>query len=373
MKKIAFSMTVPMALRAFMVDHIRALSEYYDVTVFTNLSNDDCSDLFDESVKLVHIPFARNPHPRWDFKCVRMLAGELRKGRFDSVHSMTPKAGLITMAAAWWVSIPIRIHMFTGQVWAARKGGFWRMVYKMVDRLMGFFATDLYADSPSQRLFLIDEKVISTCRVLGDGSVNGVDCNRFSPDIECSKSTRSKFNIPDDVTVFGFLGRLHIEKGLLDLVEAFAQLDSERTCLLLVGPDEGGIEDRVRDQYGMVSDRIIFAGSTPTPENYYPAFDVFCIPSYREGFGSAVIEAAACGVPALASRIYGLTDAVEDGVTGLMHDPRDISGILDGLRRYYEDRELALRLGENSRQRVIEKFQNHRLVEAMIAEYRNLL
>ncbi len=373
MKKICFTMTVPSALRAFMTDHVRALAKTYDVTVFCNFSSDDCTDLFDSSVKLVHIPFERPIRLLKDFKCLFLMVFFLRKGGFDSVHSVMPKTGLLTMLAGWIAHVPVRIHMFTGQVWVVRTG-FWRAVLKSMDRLIALFATDIYADSPSQLDFLVAEKVVKTGSVLGDGSVNGVDCERFKPDVDARQAVRTQFNILNEALVFGFMGRLNRDKGINDLVEAFASSHvANRSHLLLVGPDEEGIEEMIRERFPEVVQQVHFAGYTSEPEKYYPAFDVFCIPSYREGFGSSVIEAAACGVPALASRIYGLTDAVEENVTGLMHEPHDIEGIRAGLTRFSNDDALRLKMGEASRKRAIEKFSTERLVDAMTSEYERLL
>ncbi len=366
-------MTAPSALRAFMADPIRRLARKYEVSVFCNFSADACENLFDATVTRVHIPFERKIRPWADLRCLFQLSSALRRGRFDSVHSIMPKTGLLAMAAGWLAGVPVRVHMFTGQVWVTR-AGFWRMLLKSMDRLIAWFATDIYADSPSQRDFLVAEKVIRSGKVLGDGSVNGVDCDRFKPDPAARAAVRAQLGIPQDAVVFGFLGRLNTDKGIGDLVEAFASSSVAQSAhLLLVGPDEEGVEAMIRKKFPSMREKIYFAGSTDHPERYYPAFDVFCIPSYREGFGSSVIEAAACGVPALASRIYGLTDAVAEGVTGLMHAPHDVSEIRAGLETYAADSGMRQKISRAARQRVLDKFQTERLVEAMAHEYERLL
>jgi glycosyltransferase involved in cell wall biosynthesis len=290
-----------------------------------------------------------------------------------------PKTGLLAMNAAFFARVPVRIHTFTGQVWVTRTG-FWRFLLKTMDRVIALSATDVYADSPSQRDFLLEQKVIRSGKVLGDGSVSGVDSELFRPNTGFRRSIRDRFGISEETVVFGFVGRLNRDKGIYDLVNAFESLPVEAdACLLFVGADEEGIEQQVREALcrnavaSNVWKKIHFAGHTSEPERFYAAFDVFCMPSYREGFGSSVIEAAACGVPALVSRIYGLTDAVAEGETGLMHDPGDIEGIRLGLERFLNDASLRHRMGRVARQRVLEKFSRDRLVHAMIEEYEQLL
>ena len=371
-RKIAFVLTAPSALRAFMGDHIRALAQRYEVTVYCNFSADPCRNLFEESVRLVHIPFARKISPLQDTACFLWLLGELRKGKFFSIHSVMPKTGLLGMVAGWLVRIPVRIHLFTGQVWVTKKG-MSRAFLKMLDTWIAWCSTVLYVDSPSQRDFLLSEGVIRSGCVLGDGSVNGVDPDRFKPDEASRSYVRKLHQIPADAVVFGFLGRLNRDKGVLDLVKAFSMSALQgRAVVLFVGPDEDGIEELVRTQHGEIEKHIRFAGFTPEPEKVVPAFDVFCIPSYREGFGSSVIEAAACGVPALASRIYGLTDAVVENVTGLMHEPGNIHEISEGLKRFAADEPLRRQMGKAARERVWSRFSTERLVSQMVQEYEKL-
>lgn len=120
-------------------------------------------------------------------------------------------------------------------------------------------------------------------------------------------------------------------------------------------------------------DRVRFVGMTDRPEDYMAAADIFCLPSYREGFGSVVIEAAAVGVPAVASRIYGLSDAVDDGETGLLHTPGDIAAIESTLRILVSDGDLRTRMGTRARERAVTQFAASRVVAAQMAFYDDLL
>jgi glycosyltransferase involved in cell wall biosynthesis len=103
------------------------------------------------------------------------------------------------------------------------------------------------------------------------------------------------------------------------------------------------------------------------------AADIFCLPSYREGFGMTIIEAAACAVPAVASRIYGITDAVEDGKTGLLFPAGDVAALTQALLKLLEDRDLRQQMGEAARVRALELFPGQKITGEMLALYGELL
>jgi glycosyltransferase involved in cell wall biosynthesis len=232
-------------------------------------------------------------------------------------------------------------------------------------------------DSPSQRDFLLAEGVLDGghAGVLADGSVCGVDGERFRPDANARALVRSELGVPDTAVLLLYLGRLNRDKGIADLAAAFVSLASRHPdlWLLLVGPDEEEMQARVRTACSAWLDRVRFVGFTDQPVRFMAAADVFCLPSYREGFGSSVIEAAACGVPAVASRIYGLTDAVREGETGLLHPPGDTATLATQIERLVGDASLRRDMGGAARIRVLRDFSQARLTGALRNFYANVL
>jgi glycosyltransferase involved in cell wall biosynthesis len=371
--RIAFVTTIPGTIRAFMLPHLTELVKKYDIILYSNFQTDAADDLqilFEGlPVRIVHVAFERKIRPLADLKSWWALFWHLRRDRPASLHSMMPKTGLVATTAGMIARIPIRVHMFTGQVWASEKG--WRrQLLKSLDRLTAWSASHILTDSPSQRDYLIGNGFPDRIAVLGAGSVSGVDLDRFKPDPAMHMQMRAAYGIGKEDLVFGFLGRLNRDKGVADLLAAFEGSNLPSNChLMLVGPDEENLVQMVDQIKEPIKARIHMCGHTDRPQDYLSAFDVYCLPSYREGFGTSVIEAAACGVPALVSRIYGLTDAVKDNETGLFHPAGDVAAIASGLVQFATDAPLRKKLGDSARKRVETQFNQDLLVSEMSGFY----
>ena len=193
--------------------------------------------------------------------------------------------------------------------------------------LVVLLATDILVVSHSQRNFLISEGVLppGKGRVIGTGSTCGVDPLRFHPDQDARQVLRDELGIAQDAKVILFVGRLNRDNGIPELATAFAAIAEQHPDveLLLVGAEEDVPFARIQEICHASRARLHYVSFTATPERYTVAADIFCLPSYREGFGMMIIEAAACGVLAVASRIYGITDAVDDGKAGLLFPAGD--------------------------------------------------
>jgi lipopolysaccharide/colanic/teichoic acid biosynthesis glycosyltransferase/glycosyltransferase involved in cell wall biosynthesis len=365
-----------MTVRAFLRRQIAAMQEQYDVTLVVNRPSAALVRELGPSVVVRHLAIRRETSPLRDLLCLVALVRLMRASRFDLVHSLTPKAGLLAMSAAWAARVQVRVHTFTGQVWATRSG-FQRAGLKLVDRVIAAAATFTLADSPSQRAFLAAQRVapVSKIAVLGHGSVSGVDTTRFRPDAAARRSVRQAVGIPERDTVLLFVGRLQRDKGVLDLARAFAMIAARHPeiRLLVVGPDEQHLSAEMRALCGPHHERLHFCGYTHSPELHMAASDVLCLPSYREGFGSVIIEAAAVGLPAVASRIYGIVDAVVEGSTGLLHEPGDVNGLAAQLERVVVDHEFRRSLGLAAQTRAARDFSPDTLAAAVLGVYRDLL
>jgi glycosyltransferase involved in cell wall biosynthesis len=372
--KICFVATVDTAITSFLANHLRELAKLYELTIITNTSNPALLSEIGVDANLIQINFSRKIVLVADIYCLIRLIQIFMKNRFSSIHSITPKAGLLAMLAGKLCFIPTRVHTFTGQVWAINHG-FNRLFLKLFDRLIANLATFNIVDSPSQQKFLINENILTIHKsvVFGLGSVSGVDLTRFKPNKKIFSEIRNSLLIPDDAFVFIYLGRLSKDKGILDLANAFSTIENKNVYLLFVGPDEGGFVDQIKRINVRKLDRIKFLGFTKEPERYLACSNVLCLPSYREGFGSVIIEAAAMGIPSIASRIYGIVDATIHNQTGILHRPGDIDGLKLAMDKMLQDQDLYKRLSSGSRRRAIERFDAAIITSEWINFYKSHL
>jgi len=365
-----------MTLRTFLVAQLVAMQARYDITVVVNTANPALLDELGVIARLEALPIQRAIAPLSDLRCLARLIRLMRRERFDLVHSMTPKAGLLAMVAAWIARVPVRIHTFTGQVWATRTG-IARAALKWIDTAMARAATFTLADSQSQRSFLASEGVVSASKiaVLANGSVSGVDATRFRPDPVRRGIVRESLGVPMTDVVLLFVGRINRDKGVMDLARAFAILADRRADirLLMVGPDEESLTGAISNVCSRHLARLHFCAYANAPEDFMTASDILCLPSYREGFGTVIIEAAAVGLPTVASRIYGVVDAVVDGKTGLLHEPADLDGLAGQLERLMSSPELRRSLGAEARARAVRDFSQSTMTSAVLDVYSRLL
>ncbi len=374
MKKICFVLTAEFAVKAFMLKHIKTLSKYFEVTVIVNTQNPYLLKELGLNAKLIPMNIAREISPIVDFICLLKLSLIFLTKRYDAVHSITPKAGLLAMLAALITLTRHRIHTFQGEVWVTKQG-LLRWLLISLDKLVAKIATQIIVVSQSERDFLISHNIINNEKsiVFNQGSIAGVDLTRFRQDSVQRKNLRTKLGLQNDDVVYLFIGRINRDKGILDLVEAFSLVNNPKCHLMIVGPDEHGLNQTIKSTLKTKKSSLHIFPETDRPEDYMVAGDVLCLPSYREGFGVVIIEAAAVGIPAIASRIYGITDAIVDKETGLLHEPQNINEIKDQIESLASDTKLRVKLGSQARDRVIKDFNSGLIAQAWVNFYQEKL
>ena len=279
------------------------------------------------------------------------------------------------MTAGFIMRVPFRHHTFTGQVWANYKGSK-RSLFKLIDKLIILISTRSFTDSISQSKYLEKEKVSKPGQlsVLGPGSIAGVNITRFYPDSHQRDIERENLSIPKNACVFLFLGRINLDKGVVDLITAFkdiSQITSD-TYLLVVGPDEDNLVPKLKKCSEKILHRVRFIGATSEPEKFMQCSDIFTLPSYREGFGTAIIEAAACGIPAVAYRIEGVVDAVQNEETGILVPAGSTQDFKAAMLQLCKDAEQRKYLGNNAMNRSRTQFSSEKISSAWSNFYETL-
>lgn len=375
-KRICFVVSSVFTASAFLRDHIEALSAEYDVYLVGNFTTDNIAIL--KEMKLVgykSIEIHRNIHIFKDLKSVFDLKDYLNRGSFFATHSVTPKAGLISAIASYLAKTPHRIHIFTGQVWHTKQGLF-KWMLKFLDKVIAKLNTHILVDGESQRQFLIENKIIKEASsfVLGKGSISGVNIDRFKANPEIRLKFRRALKL-DDKIVFGFLGRLNHDKGVDDLFEAYNRLCSElsNVYLLIIGSDEENMMSLVSNfKYLKLDVNFTYYGIAAEAEKILQALDVFCLPSYREGFGTSVLEAESLGIPVICSDTYGLMDAMLEGVTGLRHKVGQSNDLYNKMKFMAENEELRKKMGVNAAEYVLKNFSGAKITNEWLKFYHQI-
>ena len=374
-KRICFEVSSVLTAKFFLRFHIEKLSGEYDVYLVGNFSDDEIKSISYFNLKGVKsIAIERKINVVKDLIAIKNFVYYINEMKFDAIHSLAPKAGLIAAIAGKITNTKNRIHIFTGQVWHTKKGLF-KFLLKQLDKFIVLLNTKVLVDSYSQWDYLIKEGIINNQNslVLGKGSISGVDFNRFSPNVKLKEQLREEFNISNDTVVFLFMGRINNDKGVFDLANSFYSLLSNNKNILLffIGYDEEGCVDKIKKIIG--DDKYFkYYGSTDYPEKYIHVGDVFCLPSYREGFGTSIIEASSCKLAIICSDTYGLKDTIIDGETGMRHEVGNVSQLKNNMEILASNLELIQLYGKNGYEYVQKNFSSNFVSNEWLKFYRDI-
>jgi len=333
-----------------------------------------------EEIETLAVPMAREISPWRDLKSLVRLYRVIRRLRPSITNVGTPKAGLLAGMAAWLARVPCRFYTLRG-LRSETTRGLKRRILLLSERIACLCAHRVICVSESLRQRAVALGIVQPHRalVLGSGSSNGVDTSRFLLTpllLNRVAGLRQELKIPLEAQVVGFVGRLTRDKGVAELVKAFNRLceTSAVVWLLLVGDFEDGdpLPPDVRRTIETNS-KIIRTGFVPDATVYYQLMDVLALPSYREGFPNAILEAYAAGKPVVAARATGVVDAVVDGVTGVLVPVGDAESLAKGLESLLRNKDSAAAMGSAGRERVKREFQSERIWGALAREYSQLL
>jgi len=376
--KIIRTSTVPGSLDTFCRGLLSELQQECGYEVVAVSSPGDRLDTLAarEGVRTVSVPMERHISPLKDLKSLWRLVRVFRRERPTMVHSMTPKAGLLSMMAAWICRVPVRLHTFTGLVFPTATG-LTQKILVFTDRLTCACATHIVPEGEGVRNDLTSYRITAKpLKVLGHGNVRGIDLERFDPSLPEVIDSAAKIR-KEGVFTFIFIGRLVRDKGINELVLAFTELNREipDTRLILVGEQEPELDPLSPETLENISGcaSIEAVGRQNDVRPWLAASDALAFPSYREGFPNVVIEAGAMGLPSIVTDINGSREIVSHGVNGVIIPTRDRDALLTAMRNMIGQREDTAKMATAARPMVAGRFEQSFVRKCLKDYYKEIL
>lgn len=369
--KIIRSVTVPQSLGFCCDIMIRMRDKGYEMVAVSSPGEQLDSLGDNDSFRCVAVPMERQISLVKDVVSLLKMISVLKKEKPQIIHSMTPKAGLLSMVAGWLTGVPVRVHTFTGLVWPTSTG-LKRKVLMLTDKITCACATHIIPEGKGVMNDLINARITrKPMRVLGYGNIRGVDLERFNP-ARFSRMKSEKF-------VFLFVGRIVGDKGINELVEAFIRLNAEypNTVLNLVGSFEPELDPLKPETLRLIKDCSAILANGPKRDDdlvrEYVNADCFVFPSYREGFPNTVLEAGAMGLPCIVTDINGCNEIIEDGKNGIIIPYKDTKSLYEEMMHMYNDKEFRIQLSLSARQMIASRFDKAFVQKCQMDFYSEIL
>lgn len=375
--KIIRTATVPISLDILLKGQLQFLSETYEVIAVSGENEHLKNVKVREGVRTEAIEMQRNISPLKDLISLYNLFVFFKKEKPQIVHSITPKAGLLSMVAAYFAGVPIRIHTFTGLIFPTRTGVMQKILILM-DKIVCRFATTIYPEGQGVKEDLqkygITKKPL---KIILNGNVNGIDIDYFNPETvseETKSKLRQKLGISPNDFVFVFIGRLVADKGINEAIMAFKRFKNDEIKFLLVGPYEDNDPLLETTLAEISSNRnIITVGFQQDVRTYFGISDVLVFPSYREGFPNVVMQAGAMNLPSIVTDINGSREIIHEGKNGTILPVKNENSLFLAMKKIYEDQNYREELQKKSRHMIVSRYQQNKVWQAIQGEYDQLL
>lgn len=374
-QKIIRTSTVATSLNTFCRGTLRDLSRLYDVVAVSTPDHELQEIAQREGIRVIGVPMSRPIAPLRDLVSLWRLIRVFRRERPTMVHSITPKAGLLSMIAAWICRVPVRLHTFTGLVFPTATGLKQRILI-LTDRITCACATHIVPEGEGVKADLINYNITrKPLQVLGYGNIRGIDLNHYrrSPEVMNQALPLRKPNI----FTFVFIGRVVRDKGIDELVEAFSLLHSEhpQTRLILVGRTEDNLDPVSPNTRSAIASHpaIEAVGSQSDVRPWLAASDALVFPSYREGFPNVVIEAGALDLPSIVTDINGSREIIVHGQNGIIVPPRNAQALLQAMTQFVQNPQATQAMALKARQMIASRFEKSFVQKCLFDYYQKIL
>lgn len=374
MYKICFVTTISLTLKSFVLELAKYMHSTGDFEIHFVC---DYDAEFEKSLpEYIHYkPISMKRGISFDgLKAIREMKKYFEQEKFNLVQYSTPNASCYASIAAKQARVPCRLYCQWGIAYVGFQG-LKRRIFKMIEKMVCRNSTRVEPDSFGNLRFSCVEGLYDKSKscVIGNGSACGVNLSKFdiSHKYEWKREIRDKYNISEYAFVYIFIGRITKDKGINELFEATKLIMTKKSdaYLLLLGNMEK-CESVNADLYQWSNDeeRVIYCGYTNEVEKYLAASDVYVLPSYREGFGTAVIEAEAMGVPVIVTNIPGPTDAMKEEVTGLVVEKGNASDLYDAMEKLCYSKDFRDEMGCNAQEYAAASFEQKELFRLIVSD-----
>ena len=380
MKKLIRTATVAISLDVLLKGQLRFLNNYFDVVAVSGQDEHLQEVQNREQVKTIAVHFERNISVFKDLVSLFKLYQVLKKEKPFIIHSITPKAGLLSMVAGYFANVPIRMHTFTGLIFPTKKGVLQRVLIAM-DQLLCRFATHVYPGGAGVKNDLIRYNITKKpLKLIAEGNTNGIDCAHFDTK-NFSKNDcqvlKKQLNISDEDFVFIYVGRLVTDKGINEAIAAFVRFAAatENVKLLLVGPLEQHLDPiKALTLHHINNNRkIIAVGYQNDVRPYFAISDCLLFPSYREGFPNVVLQAGAMNLPSIVTNINGCNEIIIHNKNGLIIEVKNENAIFDAMRAIIADQKSTVKMAKNAREIIVTNYEQQLVWQATLDEYEHII
>ena len=365
--------TIPLSLDVLLQGQLRMLSEHYEVVGVSSPGEELEKVAQREGIRTIAVPMERKISPFKDLVSLFRLIRLFHREKPWMVHSLTPKAGLLAMTAAWICRVPVRIHMFTGLVFPTTSG-LKQKILMETDSITCACATNILPEGKGVKKDLEHFRITSKpLQIIGNGNINGIDLEFFdrTPEVlELAEKYRK-----EEVVTFCFVGRIVRDKGMNELVAAFQRLHQAypNTRLVLVGPFEEKLDPVLPETRQAIEQQaaIEWMGWQNDIRPFLAASEVFVFPSYREGFPNVVLQAGAMGLPSIVTDINGSSEIITEGVNGSIIPSQDEEALYKAMEKLL-DTEERRKLAQQARPQIANRYERKALWKELLKFYRSL-
>ncbi|MGX7668085.1 glycosyltransferase family 4 protein [Flavobacterium pedocola] len=380
MKKLIRITTIPLSLEKLLENQLRFMNGFYEVIAVSSEGERLKAFGEEQGVRTFELGMTRKITPFQDLKAVWKLYWFFKKEKPFIVHSHTPKAGIVAMLAAKLAGVPNRLHTVAGLP-LLETTGLKRKILGLVEKITYACATKVYPNSKGLLTIIEQEKFCrpDKLKVIGQGSSNGIDVKYFNPDAigeEAKRQLKHELGIEPNDFVFLFVGRIVTDKGINELIKAFARLSKENKSvkLLLVGPTEKELDPLSPETEQLINTMksIRTVGFQKDVRPYFAVSDCLVFPSYREGFPNVVMQAGAMGLPSIVSDINGCNEIILSGENGIIVKPKSVSELYEAMGKMLGDSQLYNAMHQQARTMIVSRYQQSTVWDLILKEYKLL-